>query len=219
MGKLRSLLLVGTFLAGSLINAQAVVVNYAVDPSGGTSFGTPLTVPAGGGMSDLIIVPSVGLVDCGASLIEFDVASLFLDTDRAIASAVTDTIVVDTTVRIRLDADDAGPLLPTDWFQDVEFTITGIKQGSAITTLTKNLFDDAFASQTKFLDGVGDVTLIVGTFDDVGAPQLDPFATRTYRGTGALTDQVVCVPEPGAIALLAGGLITGPLLLRRRRRR
>jgi hypothetical protein len=219
MGKLRSLLLVGAFLTGSLINARAVVVEYAVDPSGGTGFGTPLTVSAGSGMSDLIITPSGGLVDCGGDRIEFDVASLFLDTDLSVASATTDTIMVDTTIRIRLDADGPiGPLLPTDWFQDVEFSITGIKQGSAVTTLTKNLFDDAFASQTKFVDGVGDVTMFVGTFDDVGAPQLDPLATRTYRGTGALTNQVVCVPEPGAIALLAGGLITGPLLLRRRRR-
>lgn len=218
MGKFRSLLLAGTFLAGSLISAQAVVVNYAVDPAGGLAFGTPLTIPSGSGMSDLILVPSIGLVDCGGAAIEFDISSMFLDTDIPIASAATDTIVVDTTIHIQLDADGAGPLLPTSWFQDLEFTVTNIKQGSAITTLTKNLFDDAFASQTKFLDGVGDVTLIVGTFDDVGAPQIDPFATRTFRGTGALTDQVVCVPEPGVMALLAGGLITGPLLLRRRRR-
>jgi hypothetical protein len=222
MGKHLSLFLAGAFLAGTLANAKAVIVNYAVAPNGDLAFGTTVVIPADGatGTTDLLIVPSSGVLDCGASPIEMDVATLFLDTDLDIftPTAGTDTVTVDKTFRIRLDADGVGPLLPTDWFQDIEFNITQIKEGSAVSTLTKNLFDNAFVSQTKFVDGIGDVTLFVGTFDDLGAPQDDPSATRFFRGTGAITDRIVCVPEPGTLTLLAGALIAGPMLLRRRRR-
>ncbi len=194
----------GTLLVGSSINGSLVNVNAGGTLGGvGTisTTGQPVTLAAGGFLS-----PGAGV---GTLTVDTGIAQL--DISTGVAATATHALVF-----------ELGPIAASDKVMLLGSSVLNIGTGGANSGLA---FDDFTFTNVGGLQ-VGTYTLfdgvnpIAGTFDTNSA-NLTGSLGGTFTGTigfGDGTNDIILnvVPEPGSVALLAGGL--GVLLGLRRRR-